>query len=113
MWAFNDKEFAIGRNLIDYLKENKADITARLSFMRIKEEKAASKNARMVCMTGGWIRKRDDLQKEIAAKGDVAIDSVSKDCNILILDDINSTSSKAIKAKKLGVKLMSYQEYFA
>ena len=45
-------------------------------------------------------------------KGFVPVDSVNKDLTILVVADINSTSSKTTKAKKLGIKIISEQEFF-
>lgn len=110
----NSDGSAYGKNIVEFVKKNRGYIKDLLKVIVVKTPLVAivKTNAKKICMTGGWIRKRDDLQKEIAAKGDLFIDSVSKDCNILIIDDVNSTTSKALKAKKLGVQLMSYEEYF-
>jgi len=37
---------------------------------------------------------------------------INKDTNILLVADINSSSSKTIKAHKLGIKIISYDDFF-
>lgn len=109
---FSDDTYVIGKNIMEYVKENNAYIKELLSVVKIKQEKEVDKNARKVCFTGAGPKSRNDLVKDIQAKGDVYSDSVSKDLNILVCDDVNGSSSKIQKAKKLGVKIMTYPEYF-
>ena len=52
------------------------------------------------------------LIEKIRAKGDSFIDRVTKETNILVCEDVNGGSTKLAKARKLGVKLFSYEEYF-
>ena len=83
--------------------------------MKIKEpvvSAPAKAGAKHIAMTGSGPDKRDVLIGKIAANGDIFDDGVKKTTNILLLEDINSTSLKAIKAKKMGVQLMAYEDYF-
>ena len=65
-----------------------------------------------VCMTGKGPKTRNELVKEIEAKNHRFISSVNKDTNILVCENTDGTSSKLQKARKLGIKLISYGEYF-
>ena len=112
LFAFNDKTYVIGENLIAYLEENKDFVKSLLECVTITAPVVAKAGAKTVCMTGTGPKKRDDLIKDISAKGDQFVDHVSKDTNILLCEDVNGGSSKLAKARKLGVKLMSYSEYF-
>ena len=50
--------------------------------------------------------------KIIEDKGGTWSDTVDK-MTYLILDDVNSTSSKAVKARKCGATLLSESDFFA
>ena len=52
--------------------------------------------------------------EELAAKhGYTAADSVTSSLSLLVTDDIDSKSSKTVKAKKLGVKIMELPDFLA
>jgi DNA ligase (NAD+) len=59
-----------------------------------------------IAITGSTKAKRADLEKFIADNGGENKSSVGKFCTHLIIADINSTSSKAVAARKLGIKLV-------
>jgi NAD-dependent DNA ligase len=63
-------------------------------------------------MTGAGPKGRKELIRDIEAKGYQFVDTINKDTNILICEDINSNSTKLQKAVKLGIKLMTYTEFF-
>jgi DNA ligase (NAD+) len=56
-------------------------------------------------------KNRDAFKKYIEERGGKVVDSVSKNTNYLINNDINSTSSKNQTAKKLGVPILTEQEF--
>lgn len=112
LWSFSDKTFVIGQNLIEYLKANKSMVQDLLSCVTIVKAQEAKVGSRNVCMTGAGPKTRNELIKDIEAKGDTFVDHVSKDTHILICEDIKGASSKLEKARKMGVKLVSYKEYF-
>lgn len=112
LWAFNDKTYVIGQNLIEYLKNNKAFVKDLLKVVVITQVKEAAKGSKRICMTGAGPKGRKELIADIEAKGDTFVDSVNKETDILLCEDINGSSSKLAKASKLGVKLVAYGEYF-
>ena len=112
LFAFNDKSYVIGQNLIAYLKENKGFVESLLEGVTITTPVEAKVGARNVCMTGAGPKKRDELIKDIKAKGDQYVDHVGKDTNILLCENPEAGTSKLAKAAKMGVKLVSYSEYF-
>lgn len=109
--SFNDPTRVIGQKIIEYVAKNKSFVEDVLSVVRIKTKEVVV-GANKVCMTGTGHKKRNELIADIEAKGDVSVDSVTKDTNILVCEDVNSGTTKLQKAAKLGVKLMSYQDYF-
>lgn len=71
----------------------------------VKEGKLSGLN---VCMTGF----RDKLlASQIAEQGGNVLDSLTKNVNCLITKDKNSTSSKIVKAQKMGIEVVDIQEF--
>lgn len=66
-----------------------------------------------ICFTGKSSKPRSEMHKAAIEKGYIPVDSVAKGLSILVLADVNSTSSKAVKARKLGVQLLSEDEFWA
>jgi DNA ligase (NAD+) len=56
-------------------------------------------------------KNRDELAKEITNRGGKVVGSVSKNTNILINNDVNSTSSKNVSAQRLGIPIMTEEEF--
>lgn len=63
------------------------------------------------CFTGKSDTPRSEWIKIAEKKGYVYKGAVTKDLDLLVLADLESTSSKAIKAGKYGVKMISYEEF--
>ena len=65
-------------------------------------------NAMHVCMTGF----RDkELEAKLTAAGHVICNSVSKDCTVLVVADLNSNSSKMVKAKQKGIRIVTRTQF--
>lgn len=62
------------------------------------------------CFTGKMDNPRGELEQLAEANGGT-VRSVSKELTHLVIADPNSNSSKAVKARKLGIKLISEQEF--
>ena len=56
-------------------------------------------------------KNRDELVKRITDRGGKVTGSVSKNTNILINNDVNSTSSKNVSAQRLGIPIMTEEEF--
>ena len=63
-------------------------------------------------MTGLRGHKGHDLATVISDYGGDLKSGVSKEVDLLIIKDPDSTSNKAVKARKYGVKLISPEELF-
>lgn len=65
------------------------------------------------CITGKVkiFKNRAELQADIESKGGKCIGSVSKNVNYLINNDNTSTSAKNLKAKELGIKIITEEEF--
>ena len=64
------------------------------------------------CFTGSASRPRGELTHEVESRGGRVLGSVTKELNYLVIADVNSTSSKAEKARKLGTKLINEDQLF-
>lgn len=81
--------------IISYVQTPKADVTV-------------PDNQMVVCMTGF----RDkELEQKLRAKGHLVVNSVTKECNVLVVADISSTSSKMKTAQKRGIRIVERKEF--
>jgi len=77
----------------------------------IKDKIVGSLTGTSVCFTGTMKNKRPVLEKMAADAGADVKSSVGKGLTYLVIADTNSTSSKAVTARKLGTKLISEDEF--
>lgn len=70
-------------------------------------------NGKIFCITGKLkeFKNRDELKKVIESRGGKVTGSVSSKTNYLINNDINSTSSKNETAKKLGIPIITEEDF--
>lgn len=111
-FKFNDKQSVVGQNIIDYREQNKDEILSLMSYLEVKDIIVNQSSKGKICMTGSGPKGRKELIKDIEAKGYEFTDSLNKETLMLICEDINGSSSKLKKAEKLGVKLISYSDFF-
>lgn len=76
----------------------------------IKTTKGSSSNP-TICFTGKSDIPRDVWITRAEKGGYVFISAVTKGLTLLVTGDTNSSSSKAVKARKYGTKLMTYEEF--
>ena len=67
-------------------------------------------SGKIFVLTGKMPKKRNEYEAMIISKGGIVASSVSKNTDYLVIADVSSTSSKAVKARKLGTKLISPEE---
>ncbi|MBR2373198.1 MAG: NAD-dependent DNA ligase LigA [Lentisphaeria bacterium] len=92
--------------------ERKEEIDELLDALTlIREEKSTSANAVTVCFTGKMPEKRSYYVNLAESRGHIAVDSVTKDLALLVAADLNENSSKLAKARKLGIKIISLDEF--
>ena len=101
IWNF---DFAEANRIAVFILEYEAD-----------EPAAANSNleATTVVITGKLnnFKNRDELAKEITSRGGKVTGSESKITNILINNYVNSTSSKNVSAQRLGIPIMTEEEF--
>ena len=92
-----------------------ADRVAQKLHLTYEEPAAADTtlDATTVVITGklSLHKNRDELVKRITDHGGKVTGSVSKNTNILINNDVNSTSSKNVSAQRLGIPIMTEEEF--
>lgn len=65
------------------------------------------------CFTGKMEKQRKELQSLVDQNGGLNFDDVNGSLTYLVIDDVNSTTSKAKKARKLGTTLLSESQFMA
>lgn len=101
-------------NGLDALRE---DMEKTINFITIKAAAPkivntnGSLGGKSFCFTGAASRPRKELWEMVEKNGGVIHESMKKDTDVLVLADVNSTSSKAVKARKQGTTLMSEEDF--
>jgi DNA ligase (NAD+) len=73
-----------------------------------KKRNASEKlNNKSFCITGSLSMKRSDMEKIIKENGGIVMSDVSKNLSYLVTNDKESTSSKFVKASKLGIPIIN------
>jgi len=100
------------RFLADGLKHNQALILEILdNGVKIKDRVVGVLSGKSICFTGAMKNKRSVLEKKAADAGADVKGSVGKGLTYLVIADPNSTSSKAVAARKLGTTLISEEDF--
>lgn len=117
-WQQIEKQEGFGRiravDFCDWLQDHKQEITDLADVLDIQYETHDTKgvfSGEIVCFTGKSPKPRSEMSRLAEAAGASVSSSIKSDTTILVIADINSTSSKAVKARELGIKLIS-PEYF-
>lgn len=100
-------EFALKReDMINCLKTG----LFKLAPAEVKEVKDGKLTGKSFCFTGAMDYKRSDLEKMVVDNGGT-VSSVKKGLTFLVQADPSSTSSKSVKAKSLGISIISPEEF--
>jgi DNA ligase (NAD+) len=105
-------------SLFQGLKDYEAVIDALIkNGVQIKEKQVMDTTGKLsgqvVVFTGEASRPRKELQAMVESNGGKCGSSVSKQTTLLVLADPESTSTKANKARAMGVKLISEDQFVA
>ena len=94
------------------LQDNKELISGLLKAgITIKKKVKGKLSNKSICFTGAMLNKRPVLEKMAADAGADVKNTVSKGLSMLVISDPNSQSSKAVGARKLGVQLISEEDF--
>jgi DNA ligase (NAD+) len=113
-YNFKDDSYVIGKNIIEWKSypQNINFLKDLISVLEIDSSVSASSKGK-VCMTGKGPKPRKELISEIEKRGFEFSDTVTSDTLILICEDPQGASSKLEKARKSGIKIMSYDDFFS
>lgn len=107
----------ISNKLVEGMNKMADDMVKTLDHVIIKKPElktlAGSLNGKSFCFTGAATRSRKELWAMVEANGGVVFEGVKKGLDYLVLADVNSTSSKAVKARKDGITLISEDDFVA
>jgi len=97
----------------DYTEANKAYALMSLISSEPEEKKEQSLEGKSIVITGTLknFKNRAALQAVIEAAGGKVVSSVSKNTSYLVNNDIESTSAKNQAAKKLGIPIITEEDF--
>jgi DNA ligase (NAD+) len=106
IWSFDytEADAMVDRCIIEFIEEESA-----------LENSGNALEGKTFCVTGKikhW-KNRDELSAAITAAGGKVTSSVSSKTSYLVNNDINSTSSKNLKAKELNIPIITEEELLA
>ncbi len=112
--GFEDESYVIGQNIIEWKNDaaNREYLQELMSVVSLKEVSSGSTKG-LVAMTGKGPAGRKELTARLEDMGYEFSSTVSGEINILLCEDPEGGSSKLKKAEKLGIKLISYDEFFS
>lgn len=79
--------------------------------LKIKAKVIGNLTGKSFCFTGSMKNKRAALEQMVQDAGGTCKSSVGKGLSYLVIDDVNSTSSKAQAARKMGTALLSEDDF--
>lgn len=100
-------------SLVKGLKRNREIINGLLAAgLKIKEKIVGPLSGKSFCFTGTMANKRATLEDRVIQLGG-QVKSVGRDLSYLVINDLASTTGKAVAARKLGTKLISEDEFLS
>lgn len=111
----SDKTATKFLNGVNSLKDDMLATEQKIKIIANKEDNemisAGSLDGKSFCFTGKAFLPRKELQQAVRDNGGVVFDTVKRGLDVLVLHDVNSTSTKAQNARKLGIQLMSEDDF--
>ena len=101
----------MAKSIDDYFYWHIADVESlaeEMHFLVQEESNDASLEGLKFCITGSFSQSRDELKKQLEAKGAKFVSSISKNLDVLFCGD--KAGSKLTKAQSIGVRVAYEQE---
>lgn len=99
----------------EFLTTYRSEIEELIPFFKFKSSSEEKKSAKLdglsFCFTGAAVMPRSKLQAMVEENGGINKTGVAKGLSYLVTDDTESGSSKNVKAKALGIPVISSTEF--
>lgn len=100
--------FCDGCKRYDDYRRNNPEFPYTVTITVKKEPVQAAENQLVVCMTGF----RDkELESLLLSRGHKVVNGVTRDCNVLVVADLSSQSSKSQKAREKGIRIVDRETF--
>lgn len=112
-WSTYDGFGIITSDFINNFDYTEADnVFPYLSFKKIEHNQTNQLNGKTFCITGTLktFKNRAELQNKIESAGGKVVNAISSKVDYLINNNIESTSSKNLAARKLNIPIISEEE---
>ena len=80
----------------------------QISYIKSPKIEVTDGEKMFVCMTGF---RSKELEQALTSKGHTVLNGVTKACTVLVVADLNSTSSKMKTAKQLGIRIVDRKTF--
>ncbi len=105
-------QITLAKKIYEGIQARKDFIESILSQVEIKKTTTLNKlNGQTFAITGTLTRPRKDIEKDIESLGGKTVSAVSSNTSYLITNETESSSSKFVTAKKLGVRIISEKDF--
>ena len=103
----------MSESIYNALRENAEVIDELLEAVKITDSSDSDlvANLKTICFTGKMPEKRSFYEKIASQNGYLPVDKATKELTTLVVADLSSTSSKIQKAAKLGIRIISLDEW--
>ena len=103
----------MSKSIYNAFRDNSDIIDELLEAVKISNTKdnLSQTDIKTICFTGKMPEKRSYYENIASQNGYTPIDKVTKELDTLVVHNLNSVSSKTQKAHKLGVKVVSLDEW--
>ncbi len=102
------------RDFCNWIAEHAEEVENLACFMEFTQNtKDGVLDGETICFTGKSPKPRPEMSKIAENAGASVGSSVGSNTTILVIADVNSTSSKAVKARKMGIKLISPEDFLS
>jgi NAD-dependent DNA ligase len=103
----------MARRIHDGIEKEQSYIHELLGEFNLKPSTPVGADDKTICFTGKSTRPRSEMHQAAREKGLVPVDTVTSATTYLVVADPSSTSSKILKAKKMGVTILSEEAFWS
>lgn len=97
-------------SIVAFLGSNKQNIERLKGYLEIQSREGKPLEGRSFIITGSLSRPKNEIYADIEAAGGMVAKGITRSLSYLIAADPNSTSTKAQKARSLGVQMITEKQ---